>query len=208
MKNTTLMILAVALTLVSCSEKSQKVMTEKETVQEKVENRPEWIINEPDKEGDDMLFVGLSNVYASEKGARNDAMRDAINKVVQYLGILAKTKYELAALTYNLDSETMDPTRSSRVYEKQVAANVAKKVKATQWYMEREIDQSGKKGYKYFALAKVPLSSINDAFKQTAAQNMKDAQRRAKEAATEQAKRQAENAKNFWEDMQKQGLVE
>jgi hypothetical protein len=36
---------------------------------------------------------------------------------------------------------------------------------------------------------------------------MKDAQKRAKEAATEQAKRQQEQAAEFWSDMQKQGVT-
>ena len=53
--------------------------------------RPEWTMNEPDVEGGVMSFVGLSNVHASEKNAREDARRNAGDAGVQYLGTLAKT---------------------------------------------------------------------------------------------------------------------
>ena len=155
-----------------------------------------------------MSFVGLSNVHASEKNAREDARRNAVDAVVQYLGTLAKTKFEQASVSYGLSSEVVDPTTSARNFQKQVAANVARRLKAKKWYMERESDASGKQGYKYFVLATVPVAELDQAFKQTAKKNMEDAQKKAKEAATAQAKQQQEQAAKFWADMQKQGVVD
>ena len=42
----------------------------------------------------------------------------------------------------------------------------------------------------------------------TAKKNMEEAQKKAKEAVTAQAKQQQEKAAEFWADMQKQGVVE
>lgn len=170
--------------------------------------RPEWTMNEPDVEGGVMSFVGLSAVHASEKNARDDARRNAADAVVQYLGTLAKTKFEQASVSYGLSSEVVDPTTSTRNFQKQVAANVARRLKTKKWYMERESDASGKSGYKYFVLATVPVAEMDKAFQQTAKKNMEDAQKKAKEAATAQAKQQQEQAAKFWADMQNQGVVE
>lgn len=155
-----------------------------------------------------MSFVGLSAIYASEKDARKDARRSATEAVVQYLGTLAKTKFERASVSYGLSSEVVNPTTSARDFEKQVAANVAQRLKSDKWWMERESDSEGKSGYKYFVLATIPVAEMDKSFQQTAKKNMEDAQKKAKEATTAQAKQQQEQAAKFWADMQKQGVVE
>ncbi|MBF0289945.1 MAG: hypothetical protein HQM14_19185 [SAR324 cluster bacterium] len=210
MKRRLLVVIMAVFTIgiIACSDKSQKISPELKTEEEVVHERPDWVMEEPECDDENCYFVGLSNIYASEKGARDDSMANAYRRVVQYLGVLAKSKIEEASVSYGLNSQTIDPTLSQRVYEKQIAANVAKEVKATKLYMERETGSTGKRGYKYFTLARMPKESINAAFQQTAKKNMEDAQKRAREAATEQAKQQAENATNFWKDMQKQGLLE
>ncbi len=171
-------------------------------------NRPDWTMNEPDIEDEKMSFVGLSAIHANEKNARDDARRSAVNAAVQYLGTIAKNKFEQASVSYGLATEVVDPTTSARTFEKQVSANVARRLRTEKWYMERESDASGKRGYKYFVLATVPMEELDNAFKQSARENIADAQRRAKDAATAQAKKQAEDAASFWADMEKQGLTE
>jgi|TARA_B100001964_G_scaffold133706_1_gene147687 hypothetical protein len=202
---TILMSLFLIAGLTGCS--SSKVSTPGESEAADTSDRPEWTMNEPGVEDEKMYFVGISSVHVSEKNARDDARRNSVNAAIQYLGTMAKSKFEQAQVTYGLASEAMDPTTSARQYEKQVAANVTRRLKAEKWYMERETDASGKRGYKYFVLAGVPVKSLDEAFQQTAKKNMKDAQKRAKEAATEQAKRQQEQAAEFWSDMQKQGVT-
>jgi hypothetical protein len=171
-------------------------------------NRPDWTMNEPGVEDGQMSFVGLSAIHANEKNARDDARRSAVDAAVQYLGTIAKNKFEQASVSYGLATEVVDPTTSARTFQKQVSANVARRLKTQKWYMERESDASGKRGYKYFVLATVPMEELDESFKQTARQNIADAQKRAKEAATAQAKKQAEDAASFWADMEKQGLTE
>jgi len=201
-----LMSLFLVAVLAGCS--SSKAPTPGETEAVDTSDRPEWVMNEPGVEDDKMFFIGISAVHVSEKNARDDARRNSINAAIQYLGTMAKSKFEQAQVTYGLASEAMDPTTSARQYEKQVAVNVARRMKAEKWYMERETDASGKKGYKYFVLSGIPVVSLDEAFQQTAKKNMEDAKKRAKEAATEQARRQQEQAADFWAEMQKQGVTD
>jgi|TARA_B110000196_G_C20985883_1_gene585696 hypothetical protein len=202
---TQLFVVLALLALVGCAAKPKPATPPPQPTQPE---RPEWTMNEPEVEAGVMSFVGLSAVHASEKNAREDARRNAVDAVVQYLGTLAKTKFEQASVSYGLSSEVVDPTTSSRNFQKQVAANVARRLKTKKWYMERESDASGKQGYKYFVLSTVPVAEMDKAFQQTAKKNMEDAQKKAKEATTAQAKQQQEQAANFWADMQKQGVVE
>jgi len=201
-----LMSLFLVAVLAGCS--SSKAPTPGETEAVDTSDRPEWVMNEPGVEDDKMFFIGISAVHVSEKNARDDARRNSVNAAIQYLGTMVKSKFEQAQVTYGLASEAMDPTTSARQYEKQVAVNVARRMKAEKWYMERETDASGKKGYKYFVLSGIPVVSLDEAFQQTAKKNMEDAKKRAKEAATEQARRQQEQAADFWAEMQKQGVTD
>jgi hypothetical protein len=171
------------------------------------ETRPKWTIEEPEIDGDIMMFVGVSDRYATEAGARDDAIRKATNSIVKYLGTMAKDKYEKVVTSFGLDSSVVDPTASTRQYQKQLSANVAKKVKAKKWYLEKWNTSTGV-GWKVFSLATVPVEAVNDSFKKTAEQNMLEAQRKAKEAADAIAKKQAEKAAEFWKDMTEQGVVE
>jgi len=170
------------------------------------DSRPKWTIEEPDVDGNIMVFVGLSNKYATEKGSRQDAMRNATSNVVKHLGTMAKEKYERVSVSFGLESSVIDPTGSARVYEKQLAANVVKHLKSTKWYLEQWNTPTGI-GWKAFVLATIPLDSINESFKRTAKTNLIAAKRRAKDAADEYAKKQADKAVDFWGKMVKEGVV-
>lgn len=169
--------------------------------------RPQWTITEPDVDGEILVFVGISNKYSSEKEARNDALRSATNQVVGYLGTMAKDKYEKIARTFGLTSSVVDPTISSREYEKQLRLGVVKHLKSKKWYLERWNTPTGI-GWKAFVFATVPISAVNNSFKESAKQNMISAQRRAKEAADEFAKKQAENSVKMFEQASEEGLID
>ena len=200
-----LFILLISIGLIGCGSKDVSTPGDREAAD--VSDRPEWTMNEPEEEDGNMFFVGISAVHASEQNARDDARSNSVKAAISYMGTMAKTKIELASTSYGLSSEVVDPTTSGRQYEKQVSANVTRRLKANKWYMERETDASGKRGYKYFVLASIPVKEFDNAFKQTAQQNMDDAKKKAKEAATAQAKEQAEKAADFWKQMKDQGVM-
>ncbi len=201
----------MALLMVACANRTQELQTpepQPTTPAEVKSDRPSWTMEEPLVEGDYFTFVGLSNIYATEKAARNDARRDSINSVISYIGTLAKSKWEEASVSYGLEGETIDPTRASRQFQKQMAANMATRLRVIKWHLEREKGSSGKLGYKYFALGQIPKASVNSAFQKTAAHNLENAQQKAAAAADAKAKAQAEKHATFWEEMTQQGLIE
>ena len=199
------LLLFISTALIGCGSKDPSAPGEREAAD--VSERPEWTMSEPEEDDGKMFFVGISEVHASEQNARDDARSNSVKAAISYMGTMAKSKIETASTSYGLSSEVVDPTTSGRQYEKQVSANVTRRLKASKWYMERETDASGKKGYKYFVLAQIPTQEFDNAFKQTAQQNIDDAKKRAKEAATAQAKDQAEKAADFWKNMKEQGML-
>lgn len=169
--------------------------------------RPAWIYNEPATEKGLMYFVGLSNKYATEKLAREDARRNATESVVKYMGTLVKNKFERVSTDFGLAGDVVNPTMSAKEFEKQLAVNMASRVKVKQWYIEKWKAPTGV-GIQAFLLAQVPQKSVEGAYKETAKKMERKAQQKVKEANDEVAKAQAVKAVDFWKQMQEQGIIE
>lgn len=207
-------LVAVYLGLAGCAGK-QKMMDVPADMAAPDENliwssesrRPVWTLEEPATENGMMRFVGLSGNYATEQDGRDDAKRNSISSVVSYTGTLVKDKFERARVSFGLDSSVVDPTTSARNFERQLAVNVAKQVKARNWYIEKWKMPTGV-AYRVFLLAEVPQTAVDETLKGTAREMAKKAEQQAKEAADEIAKKQAEKAAAFWKQMQEQGLTE
>jgi hypothetical protein len=193
--------------LVGCARETTMAPAAVEAASPSMPERPDWVYNEPSEEDGTLSFVGMSNVHASEQNARKDARRDAINNVVQYLGTMAKTKFEQVTQSYGLSSQIVDPTTAAQQFEKQMSANLAREMKTKTWHPERE-KKSGVWGYKYFVLAQIPKSSIDNSFRKSLDQNIKKQQEEAEKAATQKAKEQSENAIDMFRKMKKEGLME
>ena len=193
--------------LVGCAKETTMAPAAVEAASPSMPERPDWVYNEPSEEDGTLSFVGMSNVHASEQNARKDARRDAINNVVQYLGTMAKTKFEQVTQSFGLSSQIVDPTTAAQQFEKQMSANLAREMKTKTWHPERE-KKSGVWGYKYFVLAQIPKSSIDNSFRKSLDQNIKKQQEEVEKAATQKAKEQSENAIDMFRKMKKEGLME
>lgn len=172
-----------------------------------VSQRPPWIMNEPEVEGSDLYFVGLSLVYASEQGARDNAIVNANKRIIQYLGSEVKSKFERAVVTYGLSSDAIDPVGATREFERLFAKNATHQVKPQKWYMEREQTATGS-GYKYFVLAKVPKYTLDQAYQETLKQAKKQSEAKVRGDRKAATAGQAEKAAKMWADLEKQGLID
>ena len=196
----TLVFVAIALTACASAPQPEPVPTPSEAVQQ----RPDWTMNEPGVSDGSMYFVGLSALHATEQSARDGARRNAADAAVQYLGNLAKSKFQNASRSYGLESAVVDAETSALRFQEQMAANVVNRQKTHNWYMEREADASGKLGYKMFVLTSMPTAEIDKVFDDTVRQNIADARQKQQEAMTEEAKRQGQLAEEFWQSVQDQ----
>lgn len=170
-------------------------------------HRPAWTLSEPEPESGFHFFVGISGDYATENLARDDALRSATTRAVQYMGTLAKDRFERARTSFGLSSTVVDPTEASRQFERQLSAAAAKQLKPKEWYLEQWQKPTGY-SFRAFLLARMPKAPVDESLRTTADDNLRKAQDDARAAATQTAKRQAEDAAEFWQKMKDQGFTE
>jgi hypothetical protein len=219
----TLIAAIVALGLVSCSSTPKEVRTPPpepvtkpikpapETAEKLIwtshEKRPAWTVSEPDINEGNVFFVGLSGKYALEKDGRDDAHRDATNKVVKYIGSFVQSKYERIMADYGLSSTVVDPSRATRQFEQQLASAFATRVKAKEWYLEKWDNPKFKETYYLaYVLAQVPESAIDKTYQENLDNQVDDLKKKRDAANDEKAKTQFENAMKAFEDAKKQGF--
>ena len=163
-------------------------------------DRPEWTNSVPDDEDGKKHFVGLSAVHSTEQSARNNALENATDRVVQYLGTFAKGKSVRMAKNFGLKSETIDETIGGRSFQRQLYGSVSRQIKAKEWHCENE--------WKCFVLARVPITALDEAVKNAHGDAEKDARKKAKDANTSAAKEQALNEAEFHSQMNKDGFMD
>ncbi len=169
--------------------------------------RPGWTHREePEPTGKVLSFVGLSYPSATEREARDDALRNATERVVEFLGTTAESTFEEKRVSYGLTSQVLDPTRATQAFSKQFAKNLATRLRPVEWYTEQETSPQGKK-FVVFVRAVIPIVSINDSFQQTAKQQQDASEQQARQAGDDKAKQQAASAAQFWADVGKTGLI-
>jgi hypothetical protein len=169
--------------------------------------RPDWIMEEPSARDGFMFFVGLSENQSTEARSREDALGNATKNVVKYMGTLVKAQFEKKTLSLGLASAVEDPTVGVNAYEKQLAVNMAKNVKASKWYFERWQLPTGV-AVRYFVLASIPENKLQEINKSVAAGMVKKSEQIAAEASTDTAQKQAQKTVEFWKQMRDQGMLE
>lgn len=169
--------------------------------------RPGWISVVPDTVNGIMSFVGLSGNPSTEADSRDQAEDDAAKRAVHYMGTLVKDKFEKASTSFGLASSVEDRTVGVNAYEKQLAVNMANKVKGKEYYTEKWQMATGI-AYRTFVLAHVSEQALQEASKKTSDEMASKAEQQAKEAADDVARRQAKKAAEFWKQMRDQGVTE
>ncbi|MBU4420516.1 MAG: hypothetical protein KKH84_05860 [Proteobacteria bacterium] len=208
--------LIIALSCISLSACAHKAPTTASGIQTPGEGlifrshdpAPVWVYSVPLTDGRSLYFVGLSDeAVASEQIARDQAISNARKKVVNYYGTMIKNKAEKIRLSFGLSSTVIDPTVVAKEFENEFAANVAKKVAAKEFYLEKWEKPTGI-GWKVYSLCSVPKNIVEESMKNTAQENIEKARKEAVEAATQSAKKQAENTLEFFKKMKEGNFVE
>ncbi|MFH1368341.1 MAG: hypothetical protein ABII64_04355 [Elusimicrobiota bacterium] len=171
-------------------------------------DRPEWIIKEPETEGDKYIFIGLSaERVATEKDARDDAQNTAIKNVAKYMGTYVNDKIERIATAYGLSSDIVNPTKVSRDREEQLTKAFASRVKASDWYLEKWQNKLKESYWKAYVKTTVPKVSMDEEFKDLMNGSIEQLKKQRDAASDEKAKTQYENAMNAFEDAKQKGFT-
>ena len=210
-KLSAIQIITIPFLLAACS--SQPVVPPPPPAQPQVQQPqppplPDWVMNEPGVKEEKMYFVGISALYAREQGAREDALRNARLEITNYLGTVAKSKFEQASLSYGLESEVLDPTTSARAFQRLLSSNILYRVKGSKWHRVKEQGSGGKTGWKYYVLAHIPVDEIEKSFQSAIAKEREKAKQAEMKALDAHKKSQAEKAAQFWEKMETQDFIE
>ncbi|MFH1897061.1 MAG: hypothetical protein ABH886_02300 [Candidatus Desantisbacteria bacterium] len=171
------------------------------------EKRPEWTVNEPRVEGVNLFFVGVSGNYTMENDARDDAYKNAVKGVINYIGIAAKDHFERLLASFGVSSQTVDPTKVSKEVEAQISGGIARKAKANGWYIEKWQDSFGKIYWKGYVLVEVPTTSIDQSYKKVADAEQKAAQQEYEKTKDQFAKDQLEKVMKAFEEAKQKGFT-
>jgi hypothetical protein len=199
MKNHQIILLSLftALVILGCSSKEEISPTAPQTTD--ITSRPEWTMSVPEEQGR-LYFVGISKVKASESEARGDAMKSARKQVAEYLGSDVKSKFQEVSMSHGLSSQVVDPSILAREFQEQVSEKLVELVKDRKWYLEREFDSSGSRGYKLFVLTSLNLPEVNQQFNEMAKLKKNEAAQKAKEADDKLTKEKWETSLKMWKN--------
>lgn len=137
-------MLILVMFLTGCATTGTKNIGEQTLIWCSHDKRPDWLTYEPQRDNENLFFVGLSGKFASEKEAREDALREAVNNAVKYIGIDVRSRFEKIQMSWGLSSEIMDPAVATREVEEHSSKALTRRVKAKEWYIEKY--QRQKKG--------------------------------------------------------------
>jgi hypothetical protein len=163
-------------------------------------------MEEPNSDGTNMYFVGLSDKHATERGAREAARRDASKNVVAYLGTAVKDKFQEITTSYGLSSDITDPTTASKGFAETLSAGVSKRLKVRQWYLEKWQTKMNDIYFKVYALAAIPKSEINKVLEETVEDEQEKLKEKIKKEKNEQAKQQMQDALQAFEQFKNSGI--
>ena len=192
--------------IVKSSNTQQPFQELERIIERSAPSRPSWTLNEPVFEGSSMYFVGLSGKNATEKGARDDAKRNAAKSIVSYLGTSVKDKFQEITASFGLSSDITNPTKATKGFTEMLSANVAKKMKAKSWYFEKYQTRDGDIYWKFYVLSYVPKAEIQKAFNESVEGEKAKVKDKIKKACTAQAKQQLQNALNAFDQMKNSGI--
>lgn len=157
---------------------------------------PDWINKlEPNASQGFVYFVGRSSGTASERTAFDQTRQDVVDQVLLYLGAFAERDFEERRLSLNLESQTLDPTVAAKDFRDFASKNFVSQIRATETYWEYRRTPGGDQ---YFGYSLIPFP-VNQSMRGFADQQVADAQRLVREAQTDEAKRQAQDVVEFWE---------
>jgi len=134
-----------------------------EVIETSSPQKPVWIHQVPDETGKH-IFIGQSGYFASEQQARSDALRDAITKYAQYLGVEVSTFDDTLRQLESTESAIQDAQIKRQSRTTMQSNNLASRAKARTWYIEKLYQKQGESilgiAYQTWVEVTVPNSEV------------------------------------------------
>ncbi len=197
MRIVSLVLLATLLLslFVSCTRHTIKPPPGDKLIWSSEKARPVWVQEGHKLRGAYHIFVGMSNKYAEEKGARDDAERDCRLQAAQYFETAVRDVFERITAELGFQSTVLDPSVAARGYTEMISQAVIQKAGVSKFYEEKY--RSAKTGEYYFlcfALMEVPEEQVRESFS-----SYVNRKREEWKLSQEQVKRVNEVFRQYWE---------
>ena len=146
-------ILLLLLLLFNCSKR--QMMPGLET-QISGKDKPAWTYDPTSKDSKNLkAFVGVSHDFQMEGDARSDALKDARQQIIDYMGVLGKRIIKEAIVTSGVSSDIINPAMAKKE-ESELLSESYIKTRAKNYHIERwqrvKGDYSVENYYKIYAL--------------------------------------------------------
>lgn len=177
--------------LISCS--SQKQLIPGTEIQLSGKDRPDWVDNPSKKDTKELkAFVGISRDFEMEGDARDDALKDARQQIIDFMGILGKRVIREAVVTSGMSTDIIDPAVAMKDQSEFVSESFVK-TRAKEYHIEKwqrvEDDLSLKNFYKAYVLVLFNEKDGDDLMKQALAAAKKKAETEAQKRLIERAEK-------------------
>lgn len=177
-----------------------------EMISKSHEDQPEWLYTEPESDSEYHYFTGMSAKMATEKNGREDALNNALQNVVKYLGSAYEERLQKISTSYGLSSEIIDPTEASRNFQENTTKGLAKKVKAKSYYIEKWKTSADEAYYLVRLLTKVPRSAVDEAFDDTIDSELERLKSERDKINDQKARAQFEKAMDAFKKAKEEGF--
>lgn len=152
--------------------------------------RPDWIDVVPITKKE-LAFTGISNNFATDVEARNDAMKNGRNQLVSYYGTMVSDKSRELSATYGISSDILDPQKAGQELREYLAEGVAKNLPGKEFYTEMYLNENNKPYYRVYVLMTISKEDADRAMKEFNQNKANEYQKKA------EAEKDAEKRKQF-----------
>jgi len=159
--------------------------------------RPVWVDNVPDS-SQTLSFVGTSLRSYPEMIARNQAMEDGRNQLVDYYGTLMVNKARTYTGTHGITSDVLAPQIAGQQLNERLAQNVSQALAPRNYYTLVYLDNTNREAFEVYALMEVDKALVRRVIDNYGQEQAADYARRAAAEQDAARRQQLEKAAEFF----------
>jgi protein involved in sex pheromone biosynthesis len=169
MKRLLIIVTTVCLVLSACASSAPAQKSERDqalealtAVRTSAPTRPDWIANVGKySDSKTLAFRGENTLRFSIEGqARDNAIQNGLNQLVQYYGTKISDKARTYTATYGIATDVMAPQIAGQQLQERLTEGLAQQLFASQDYWELFLDRNNDEYYNFYVLQTIPTAAV------------------------------------------------
>ncbi len=170
--------------------------------------RPAWTVGEEVSiKGEVVTIVAMSDKFATEKYAREDAEQSARKHAIQRFSTEVKSKIQNVVNMVGVSTDINNPARVQQEFEGQLSKGRISQMQNKLWYLEKWQDPSGAVYWKAFLLSEIPKSILDQALAETMRTENAKLQGQKSNATSDDKKASIDSMMKAFEEIEKNGFT-